>query len=186
MSNKWVKITTTVVGVLVIGTGAFLFGQTGANTVIGEERYNYDELSVLKGELEEKIDKYEQRNERLIERRQNLHRDLRDINTDIENAQNDMSELLEMQDNKEQIEKDYDSMQSDLEDLSKDLSKTEELLAKTQGDLKKAEKEPITLSAGTYIVGTDIDPGRYLSSPIGRSGNFSSHDTNDRLTSLLR
>ncbi|PKH10156.1 hypothetical protein CXF70_11425 [Planomicrobium sp. MB-3u-38] len=42
--------------------------------------------------------------------------------------------------------------------------------------IKEKDEEPIQLSAGTFIVGQDVPPGRYKAEPVGRGSNFQTYD----------
>ncbi|TKD70848.1 coiled-coil domain-containing protein [Pseudalkalibacillus hwajinpoensis] len=119
-------------------------------------------------------------------------------NEKLEKLQAEVDEVEKLIEEKDAITKENDSLQEDKDKSKKELNKLSDKVKekKTRGselddtikakekELEKLEKtiirkseEPIELTAGQYIVGTDLPEGRYQVTNIGDGTNFFVYDS---------
>lgn len=133
-------------------------GLLGGNTAVGEERMNYKQLMSNMQEVEERL-------ERKKTEFYDLNEEVRILEVEIENKREAIDEALAIYEDRKKIE-------MEIQELDIVLSKKKDELASITGELKRKEGDPIVLSAGHYVVGKDLPPGRYIAEANGGSGNF--------------
>ncbi|EQB35059.1 hypothetical protein M948_18345 [Virgibacillus sp. CM-4] len=155
------KLWAVVLAIVLLSV-AFKVGESGAKVTLDEEKVAHDELTSkinkLEGKLEETESKLQDEEKRLSER------------------QSEVDETLALVDDRDTIKSEIDNLdtelsdkKAELDDMNSNIESKEEELETLEGDIVKATDKPIELSAGQWVVGTDIPAARYKASG---SSNF--------------
>jgi predicted phage tail protein len=159
------KIVWAIGGSVLIFILAFTVGTNAATVDLEKEKVTYEELSTKIEDLNTKMETKEQ--------------ELSAIKNNIKEKQNEYDETLEIiaqkDDIKEEarkIERETQAKEKAIEKLDADIKAQETVLASVSGKVKEKEDDPIQLSAGQFIVGSDIPASRYKVVAAGNSGNF--------------
>ncbi|MDZ5711402.1 hypothetical protein [Jeotgalibacillus haloalkalitolerans] len=169
-------------------------GTTGAETELQGEMVGYDELVNEKKLLEEELADMLETNEQTASELSDLQDELADamkvmderelVQSDLESLQEELNaveETLESEltagreDIAEQLEEENEkltSLQSEISELDEVLLSKQDELAQLEGDILKAAGQPVELTAGQFIVGMDVPPGRYQATNLGEGSNF--------------
>lgn len=154
--------------ILIIGCSE----DTEASAELDGALVTYDELTGELEKLELDIELKEEELEEASSELRDTHTEMGEVNLEIGRERDALIEAMEIYENREEINKELSEKEKTLEGLDKEISEKEEELSSITGELKEVGEEPITLSAGHYIVGHDIDEGRYKAEIEGSSGNF--------------
>lgn len=90
----------------------------------------------------------------------------------------------EQADGRKDIDAKLTEAKKGLSDTGAQLKDTQAKLASATGELQKAEGAPKKLGAGQYVVGKDIQAGRYVAHALGRGSNFFVHDAGSGLAKV--
>ncbi len=108
-----------------------------------------------------------------------VNKQITDAETKLDDLKKQNQEVLDLVKDKDDLKKEYDKAASQLSDIKKqlsdaksDLDSTNDQVDKASGTLQQAKGEPKTLSAGNYVVGSDLPAGRYKAVPVGEGSNF--------------
>ncbi|AXF54806.1 hypothetical protein [Salicibibacter kimchii] len=160
------KNVLIIVGAIVLAVSAYFLGKSSESVAIGEEKYGYEELVSEKKGISEQI-------EDLKSDRSEIVQDINRLDEEAEEKSDEIDEALEIYNDREEIEEDINEKEGILEDLGEEVVEKESEIA----ELNEIGDEPITLSAGHYEVGEDLEPGRYVAEVDGGgSGNFFSRN----------
>lgn len=96
----------------------------------------------------------------------------------IENNRETLKAIDDYNANKEQFDKEISDKFTKLEQLNADVGAKQAELDLLTGEVTKAKSAPKTLSAGQFVVGTDLPVGRYN---VSGSSNFIVYEANGRL-----
>ncbi len=104
---------------------------------------------------------------------------LQEAKTELKENENLLNDLKDYEKNKKELNENLKTKTAELETKNKDLeginaqiSQKQAELDKLNGDIIQAKGQPISLSAGQFIVGKDIPAGRYN---VSGSSNFIVH-----------
>jgi len=149
-----------------------LAGCSEETVKIDGEATNYEDLQVKIKEAEKELDGMEKE-------LSTTNSDLEDINEQVkvakgklESNQAEFDKLQELAKNREQIKTDVDKATTTLETLKTNIDKATEKLQAVTGKVTKAKGKPTEIGAGHFVFGSDIKPGRYEVTPVGRGTNF--------------
>lgn len=149
-----------MISVLFLLTVFTLAGCKDATAEVEGEALNYEEVKEKVKEAEKELDKV---NSELDESKGNLKEN-----------KDELAELKELRDNRDSMKQEIDEGESTLEGLNNDIDTAEEELETLNEEIVKVTDEPVKLSAGQWIVGTDIPAARYKASG---SSNFFVYDS---------
>jgi hypothetical protein len=154
-----------IVGVLVTMLVSYYIGASGAEVVMNEDKVTYDQLlkkiDEAKTELQETKSEIKKEDDRLEERKK------------------EVEEALALADKKNSLVAEVDKVQKELNAKKGELDSIDSQIKDKQAELDKLvntvqtkQEEPKVLSAGEYVVGTDVPAGRYKAVPVGDGSNF--------------
>lgn len=176
------KLTWTISGIVILTfCFAFAIGKNSAQVPLNEKKLNYDELlsqiDTKEKELKDKEDKVEEKRQELM-----------DVIEETTQKESIISEAEEFEVNKTKLEEELNSLsdqintkKKDLEALNTGIKTKESELASVTGQVKEKEESPKQLSAGKFIVGTDIPADRYKVTPVGKGSNFAVYDSSGEI-----
>ncbi|MDY7043637.1 hypothetical protein RVS70_05400 [Virgibacillus sp. M23] len=161
----------SIFGVLLLIIIVYFVGSNSAKAQVDGEKVNYDKI---------------------IKKIESAEKELKDIQTDIkgeqeklEDKKTEVEKALSAIEEKDKIKSKIDELTDELDakkgeigKLDDSISEKEKELSKLNAGIAEKDEEPIVLSAGQYIVGSDIDAGRYKAVPIGAGSNFVVYDVN--------
>ncbi|MBO1514301.1 hypothetical protein [Metabacillus bambusae] len=166
------KVTWVIAGAIAIIFISYNVGYSLAKVPLSEKKVTYDELL---NEIEGKEEELQEKKAKVEEQRQKL------LGLIEETTKNEaiLAEAKDFETNKTKLEDEINSLsdqvntkKSEIETLNTDIKSKETELASVTGQIKEKEDAPKQLSAGNFIVGTDIPTSRYKAVPVGNSGNF--------------
>ncbi|MBP1968160.1 septal ring factor EnvC (AmiA/AmiB activator) [Virgibacillus natechei] len=160
--------------ILLVTALIFLVGCSEATAEVEGEAVNYENLKSMNEEAKEELSE-------LGEQIEGAENDLSSIRSELNNEESEFEALIKLAENQEEVEEEVSEAESTLENLQEDIESAEDELEELEGSVVEKKEEPTTISAGHYIVGEDIPAGRYVAESSGGGGNFSSHNTSDRL-----
>ncbi|TPE68010.1 peptidoglycan bridge formation glycyltransferase FemA/FemB family protein [Halalkalibacterium halodurans] len=152
-----------------------IFFTLGKNSVMVEAEDNvmtYNEFLEEYEELIEEITSKESELEEIVEAKNEAWIEYEELEETIESKREAIDEALDIYERREQVEEEIKEQNSQVEELKAEVSSLEDEIASLTGELKKKESEPISLAAGHFVVGSDIQPARYVAEADGGSGNF--------------
>lgn len=171
VKNKKTRILIFVGGCIVLAVIflviGFFIGMYSNAAEIDGEIYAFNELLELRLEKAEEYDELVKKADKLEE--------------DLESKKDAIDEALELYEERENINSELKEKRNKIKDLNSEITDKQDELALVTGELNKKGNEPILLSAGHYVVGSDLPPGRYIVEAKRGGGNFSSHNMDDRL-----
>jgi predicted RNase H-like nuclease (RuvC/YqgF family) len=132
-----------------------------------------NEISAVEEQLETETQKLEEAEvkaeevKKLIDEKDTISDDIEKLKKERENAKKEMGELEDdVKAKKDEVSKLDDTIKA----KKKEIDQLEETIV-------KKNEEPIKLTAGQYIVGSDIPEGRYQVTNIGEGTNFFVYDS---------
>lgn len=171
LKSKWTLLAVGIFFVWGIGYG---MGNTSAKIPLKDEKVTYDELVSKIEDLEIELTAAEKDKESVLD--------------EIGSHQEEFDKAMKVSKNKEKLlseiskhEKEIATKKTDLETLKVDILLKNTELESIDKLIVEKEEEPISLSAGTYIIGEDVPAGRYKAVPVGKGSNFTTFDPDGRL-----
>lgn len=152
----------TMVGVILILTAC-------AEKGVSQEKYDalVSSLTQIEKEKEELNGQYDA----LSESYQAVVSD-HDYQSYLEDREAALNELSKIAESAESLEGDIASMQEEKEALKDDISNLKKEIAQLQSDIAEEKGKPIQLVQGMYIVGEDIEAGKYKITAVSGNGNI--------------
>lgn len=171
--NFWFK----VVGIFLLCLVSLGIGNSSAKIDLGDKKVTYDELT-------KEIDKRKELIQEFNENIESADQNLTELKKNLQSHEEELNKAMEVINNKEKVESEIEKLSEELEskkgelsEIDKDLNAKNDELAAVSSRILKKKKEPKTLSAGTFIVGSDIPASRYSASAASGSGNFIVYDS---------
>lgn len=198
MLKKGLILTLSIGGAIATILVSVLIGVLIGNVDL-EENYT-EELKKIKAEITESEKEAKDEGEKLLSIQNEISSAEEQLATETQNleeAKVKTEEVKKLLDEKENVSADIEKLKKEKESTKKEMSKLEDdIKAKkdkvsTLDDTIKAKKkeinqleetivkkkeEPIKLTAGQYIVGSDIPEGRYQVTNVGEGTNFFVYD----------
>lgn len=184
LKSKWTWLVAGLLFVLGLGYG---MGNTNAAVPLGEKKVTYEEIekeiATKESELAAVITEIEAKEDELGHT--NSKND--DVLDEIKKNQAKFDEAMEISEKKDDLLAEIKKAEGQLSSKKEELSSLDSQIASKNDELatvgqliKEKDEEPVQLSAGTFIVGQDVPPGRYKAEPVGRGSNFAVYsDTGD-------
>lgn len=98
--------------------------------------------------------------------------ELETVNQELQDNKERFEGLEELADNRDQLEEEVNESEATLEELENELESIQEEIDKAEGKLVEVQDEPISVNAGYFYFGDDIEPGRYkITAQEGQRGN---------------
>ncbi|UTR11972.1 hypothetical protein MM300_06670 [Evansella sp. LMS18] len=116
----------------------------------------------------------------MIERRDEVQEELESLEERLEAETKVLKASLEKE--LAGLEKEVKTKQAEADKLAAEIEAKNEELENVTTVIREKKEEPVSLSAGMFVVGHDIEPGRYLVEPVGRGSNFVTYDANGKLS----
>lgn len=171
------KLTWVIVASLIAIVFAYAIGSSGAKATIDKEKLNYEETKAKVEEKEKEFDYVASKVKKDIEAEQ---KKLDAKKTEVTEAFALVNKKNELAAEIEKLGKDADAKKGEMGKIDGDLNAKKAELEKLANTIKEKKEEPISLSAGEYIVGKDIKAGRYKATPVGRGSNFFVYNSSGR------
>lgn len=191
---NWVKnkLVIGLVGALIVIILVFNIGSSSATVSIDEAKLSYDELLTKVEEQEKTLEDLEaaveEKNSEISEKEKEVKAKLTEQDDKLKAKEKEVNEILTLLENKESLEKEVKDLENAVAKKSSEETSVQQKIDAKQKELEKIENaivekmdEPVTLSAGQFIVGTDFAPGRYKAVSNGGAGNFVVYDASGSL-----
>ena len=197
--KKGIILTLSIVGAIATILVSVLIGVLIGNADL-EENYTED-LKKIKTEITSAEKEAKEEGEKLLSIQEEISTVKEQLETEaqkLEEAEAEAEEVKKLIDKKDSISADIDKLKKERESAKKEMSKLEDdvkarkdevskfddtIKAKKkeidqlENTIVKKKEEPIKLTAGQYIVGSDIPEGRYQVTNIGEGTNFFVYDS---------
>lgn len=165
LSKSWIGLILAISIGLILLASVFIIGKNSATIEIDNERLKYEDVTLLIKDSKEELN--------------GIDSDIEREESKLWDKKSEIEEVLELVENKNEIVEEKDSVKDELGEVKskvkgkkKTLKEKEKELDKLENIITKKEEEPTNLKSGVYIVGEDIEDGRYQASNIGRGTNF--------------
>jgi seryl-tRNA synthetase len=142
----------------------------GCNDAEAQVELDGDVLTYKK--LDDNLEARKKELKELVDEKIESTRELDAIDEEIDGLREEIEEAIAIYNKREEINKELKTKEDSLKDLDEKISEKESELASITGQLKEVGEEPIILSAGHFVVGSDLPPGRYIAEPNRGRGNF--------------
>ncbi|WP_173915232.1 hypothetical protein [Halobacillus sp. Marseille-Q1614] len=181
------KKTYLILGGIAGGIAAFFIfywiGHSSAKIVLNEEKASYEDII---HQLEEKSSELKDTEDQLHEEKLNLSyikEELEKEGDKLKAKQEEVEEALAVVEAKEETEgkledltKKVTDAQEEKEALDKEIKGKKEEIKALDDTIKEKKEEPVEFPAGQFIVGHDLQEGRYKVVPVGEGSNFVVYD----------
>lgn len=170
--KKVVYIIGAIALIAIIGVGTYFFGTKSATATLGNEVYSLDNIKTKQEGEQKELDN-------LIVESKNKKTEISGLQSDLSALDTELKEAQELISTKETIEKEIAQLKTDKESKDSELKIINENIATQNTELERLDhtvialkKEPREIPAGQFVVGTDIEQGRYKIEPVSGSGNY--------------
>lgn len=160
--GRWTLVSLTL---LLLFSFAYAVGNENAKIELKEDKVDYETLQDKLDDLRSAIQAKEQ--------------ELEDEDSKLQKKETEVNELLALLEDidtlteeKEETSADVDDAKEDLENINADLKTATKDLEKLEKTITKKKEDPTQLLSGVYIVGEDVEPGRYQATNVGSGSNF--------------
>lgn len=161
---------------LLVTGAAYGSGKANANITLNNEKANLETVAATiekqKSELQEELNLLESSIEDKEDELRSVEKEIVSMQKDIDDAKEIMDKKDSLEDKISSFESRIKSEQTKLDDLTAEVEAKQTELEKLETVITSKGEEPIKLSPGQYIVGTDFPAGRYIAKPNGGNGNF--------------
>lgn len=171
-SKKVLYIIGVIVLIAIVGVGAYFIGTKSATATIENEVYSLDNIRIKQEGEQKELDN-------LIVESENKETEISGLQSDLSALNTELKEAQELISTKETIEKEIAQLKTDKESKDSELKIINENIATQNTELERLEhtvialkKEPREIPAGQFVVGTDLEPGRYRIEPVSGQGNY--------------
>ncbi|MFI3804962.1 MULTISPECIES: hypothetical protein [Vagococcus] len=162
MKKTWILIIL----IPIVGIGGYLVGNATTSKKIDGYSYDLKKVQNEKKSTEEQLT--------------GLRKDVDTKRNDLEGITKDFEEAKAIVADKEKNQKESLALKKEVETLTSDIASKKEEQEKLENIVIKLKEEPRKLPAGKFIVGEDIDEGRYKVTPLeGKQGNYFVNDGMD-------
>lgn len=166
--TKWFWIGSAVALILafvLMFNAAYASGQESSTAKVNEEALNYNQLLA---EVEKQQKELEAVNSDIESAKENLQV----INDDLDKNQSRFDRLKDLASNETKIKSEITAAETTLDGLKSNIDEAKDTLGGLEGKIVKAKGKPTEVGAGHFVFGSDIKPGRYEVTPVGRGTNF--------------
>ena len=159
------KVWITVAGVILAVSLSYTIGLGNAKTELNGEMVKFNKLTTEVGKEQEKLE--------------DLNAKLTETEDDLDSKKVEYDKAVKAISDKAALETEIDRLGKVVETKTAEIAKLEEtIIGKTEeiasldGKITEKASQPVTLSAGFFTVGKDLQSSRYKVVPAGGSGNF--------------
>lgn len=170
--KKILYIVGAIVLIFIVGVGAYFIGTKSATATIENEVYSLDNIRIKQEGEQKELDN-------LIKESENKGTDISGLQSELSALNTELKEAQELISTKESTEKEIAQLKTDKETKDSELKTVSDNIATQTTELEKLEhtvialkKEPREIPAGQFVVGTDIEAGRYRIEPVSGAGNY--------------
>ncbi|MBP1971135.1 seryl-tRNA synthetase [Virgibacillus natechei] len=178
-SNKLWMVISALFLVSIAFTGVF----ASASTKINEEKVSYNDLVAMISELETNISELEEEEAEEQDKLAEKQSEVKAMQSEVEEATAMIGEKEKIQGEIDSLQGDFDEKQTELEEnldeketeldeITVNIEKKQSELEQLETGIAKKKEDPIELISGTFIVGSDVPPGRYQATNVGQGSNF--------------
>jgi DNA repair exonuclease SbcCD ATPase subunit len=172
------------IAVMIFLIAAYFIGNSTAAVKLEGQKVKYEKLT---GKLADKENELAEKSEEVKNREAELNQVKKEIEskTDtLESKKKEYSEAIAIISEKEKVQEEIkhssenlDAAKAEAAKLKKEIDAKKLELASIEGKIIEKKEAPKTLSAGQYIVGKDLQAGRYKAVPNGEGSNFFVYDS---------
>lgn len=162
-------------GLVVLSILFYNVGISAAKVELGEEKASYDEVVAKYHEKDQDLDE-------ITEKLKDLHFTYLENKEELDVAREAIQNETELKRDLRVLKEEKRVKEEELKDVQERVSSKQAELDRLNGDILKAEGKPLTIGAGQYIVGQDMDEGRYTVEPNGEGSNFFVYGSDGRAT----
>lgn len=176
------------VGIIIIIIFSYGVGSSGATLAIEETKVTHDGLLEKVKSVETKIEEEETKLKEAEDKTADAQAAIETEEKKLSDKETEVKEVLALVDDRDSLNSEIDELDKGLKGKNDELSSLSTQVDEKQAELEKIEsgivkkkEEPLELSAGVFIVGTDVPAGRYQVTNIGQGSNFIVHSPSGSL-----
>lgn len=175
VGNKKTLIKKSIipaVAVIVFLSVGYGIGTSNAKTELNGEKRKFEEVAKEVKSAKEALKVYE-------DQAKQVHVEIVTLNSDYSKRKAEFDEALKasqqknaLTDESAKLSSEIETKKSEIANLDTTIQTKKNEVASLEQVIKEKKEAPIELPAGTFIVGKDLQPGRYKVVPVGRGSNF--------------
>jgi predicted RNase H-like nuclease (RuvC/YqgF family) len=163
------KIVWTVIGAAIVLLITYGIGTSTAKVDLGKEKVTHDDILQR---INDKKEELESLTQKVGKKESETRAKIIDLENQLTGKEKEVNDSLELVKQKDSISAEIVKLKGDVSNLSETIKAKQKELNSLDTKIKAKKEAPISLGAGTYIVGKDVKAGRYKVVPVGRGSNF--------------
>lgn len=171
-SKKVIYIIGVLILVSIVGVGTYFISMNSATATIENEVYSLQNVRTKKIGEKQELDN-------LIKESKGKEKEINDLQSELNTLDTNLKDVKELISKKDTFEKEIKQLKMDKETKDLEFKNINENIATQNAELEKLKhtvialkKEPREIPAGQFVVGTDIEAGRYRIEPVSGQGNY--------------
>jgi hypothetical protein len=169
--RKKVVIPVAISAVILLSIG-FSMGNSSANTELNGQKMKHEEISKEIKSAKKDLKTYEVKVVEIQSKIKYVQTEYAENKTEFDAAKKIADEIDGTKGQLDTLNNDIETKKTESSSLDAEIKKKKDELAKIENVIVVKNEAPIRLPAGHFLVGKDIEPGRYKVVAVGQGSNF--------------